>query len=259
MKHLTKTIFVCVIMLTSFAYAADVPKQKTDAWSQEDSISYSIGLDMGSRFKKMGIEIRPDMFSKGFKDAITESKPALSEEEIQTAMDAFQKDRQEKQQAMMAEQQKKMVEQAAKNKEEGEKFLSENKKKEGVVTTESGLQYMVLKQGKGEKPGPTDTVTVDYKGTLIDGTEFDSSYKRGEPASFPLNRVIKGWSEGLQLMSPGAKYRFFIPSDIAYGERGAGQDIGPDATIIFEVELLKVTPAPDKATAGDSGQNKHPE
>jgi FKBP-type peptidyl-prolyl cis-trans isomerase len=119
-------------------------------------------------------------------------------------MDAFQKERKEKQKIMMAEQQKKLAEQAVKNKEEGEKFLSENKKKEGVVTTDSGLQYIVLKEVKGDKPKPTDTVTVHYKGTLLDGTEFDSSYKRGQPATFPLNGVIKGWSEGLQLMSPGA-------------------------------------------------------
>lgn len=247
-------IFVCVIMLTSFAYAADVPEQKPDALNQTDSISYGLGLDMGSRFKQMGVEINPDMFAKGFKDSITESEPALSEEELRSAMDAFQKERKEKQKAVMAEQQKKQAEQAAKNKEEGEKFLAENKQKEGVLTTESGLQYMVLKEGKGEKPKPTDTVTVDYKGTFIDGTEFDSSYKRGEPASFPLNGVIKGWTEGLQLMSPGAQYRFFIPSDLAYGKKGRGETIGPEATLVFEVELLEVTPAPAKAKAGDHGR-----
>jgi FKBP-type peptidyl-prolyl cis-trans isomerase len=261
MKHLIKTIFVCGIMLTSFAYAADVPEQKADAvkteadaWNRTDSISYTIGRDMASNFKKMGVEINPDVFSKGFKDGITEAEPALSEEEMQQAKDAFQKDRQEKQKAMMAEQQKKMAEQAAKNKEEGEKFLAENMKKEGVVTTASGLQYIVLKEGKGEKPTATDTVTVNYKGTLLDGTEFDSSYKRGEPASFPLNGVIKGWTEGLQLMSPGAQYRFFIPSDLAYGKRGGGKVIGPDATLVFEVELLEVKSVPAKAKTGDPGR-----
>ncbi len=254
MKHLIKTIFVCGIMLTSFACSADVPEQKPDAGNQTDSISYTIGLDMASNFKKMGVEINPDVFSKGFKDGITEAEPALSEEEMQKAKDAFQKERQEKQKAMMAEQQKKMAEQAAKNKEEGEKFLAENKEKEGVVTTASGLQYIVLKEGKGEKPKAADTVTVNYKGTLLDGTEFDSSYKRGKPASFPLNGVIEGWTEGLQLMSPGAQYRFFIPSDMAYGKRGGGKAIGPDATLIFEVELLEVKPAPVKEKAGDPGR-----
>jgi FKBP-type peptidyl-prolyl cis-trans isomerase FklB len=259
MKYLIKTIFVCVIMLTSFAYAADVPQQKAEAWNRTDSLSYSIGLNLGSNFKKMDVEINPDIFLKGLKDGVTGSEPALSEEEIRNAMDAFQKERKEKQKTMMAEQQKKLAELAEKNKEEGEKFLAENTKKEGVVTTASGLQYIVLKEGKGEKPNTTDTVTVNYKGTLLDGTEFDSSYKRGEPASFPLNGVIKGWTEGLQLMSPGAQYRFFIPSDLAYGKRGGGKDIGPDATLVFEVELLKVAHPPVKAKTGDHGLNKSPD
>lgn len=261
MKHLIKTVFVCGILLTSFAYAADDQKQQpeavktgADSWNQTDSISYSLGMDMGSRFKKMGVEINPDMFTKGFKDSISESEPALSEEQIRNAMDTFQAEMKEKQKAMMAEQQKKMMEQAAKNKEEGEKFLAENKKKDGVVTTASGLQYIVLKEGKGEKPKAADTVTVNYKGMLLDGTEFDSSYKRGEPTSFPLGGVIKGWTEGLQLMSPGAQYRFFIPSDIAYGKRGAGKDIGPDTTLIFEVELLEVKPGPAKVNVEDHGR-----
>lgn len=254
MKHVIQTIFVCIIMLTSFAYAAEVPEQKTDAWNQKDSISYSFGLDLGSKFKNMDVEINPDMLFKGFKDGFTEAKPALSEEELQSAKDVFQKKRIEKQKAMMAEQQKKLDDQAAKNREEGEKFLAENKKKEGVVTTASGLQYIVLKEGKGEKPNADDTVTVNYKGILLDGTEFDSSYKRNAPASFPLKGVIKGWTEGLQLMSPGAHYLFYIPSDLAYGKRGGGEAIGPDATLIFEIELLEVKPAPVKEEAGDPGR-----
>ncbi|MGH9569716.1 MAG: FKBP-type peptidyl-prolyl cis-trans isomerase, partial [Candidatus Angelobacter sp.] len=126
------------------------------------------------------------------------------------------------------------------NKKEGEAFLAANKTKEGVITTPSGLQYKVLKQGTGPKPTTTDKVVCNYKGTLINGKEFDSSYKRGEPATFPVNGVIKGWTEALQLMPVGSKYQLFIPADLAYGERGAGADIGPDATLIFEVELLSI-------------------
>lgn len=126
------------------------------------------------------------------------------------------------------------------NKAEGAAFLAENGKKEGVITTKSGLQYKVLTEGEGAAPSATDNVTVNYKGTTIDGNEFDSSYKRGTPATFPLNRVIPGWTEGLQLMKEGAKYQFYIPSDLAYGSRGAGRDIGPNSTLIFDVELIKV-------------------
>src|SRR5881394_629143 len=138
---------------------------------------------------------------------------------------------------------------AEKNKAEGEKFLEENKKKDGVKTTASGLQYKVLKEGSGPSPKETDTVVTNYRGTLIDGTEFDSSYKRNEPATFPVNRVIKGWTEALQLMKPGGKYKLFIPSNLAYGPGGAGGDIGPNATLIFEVELLSSKPAEAATTS----------
>ena len=141
---------------------------------------------------------------------------------------------------------------AEKNTTEGEKFLTENKNKPGVKTTASGLQYKVLKEGSGSPPKETDTVVVNYRGTLIDGTEFDSSYKRGEPATFPVNRVIKGWTEALQLMKPGSKSQLFIPANLAYGERGAGGDIGPNATLIFEVELLNVKPGESGAASSPS-------
>jgi FKBP-type peptidyl-prolyl cis-trans isomerase FklB len=127
-----------------------------------------------------------------------------------------------------------------KNKKEGEEYLAENKKKEGIITTQSGLQYKVLKKGTGKIPKSTDTVTVNYRGTLIDGTEFDSSYRRGQPASFKVNGVIRGWTEALQLMKEGAKWQLYIPSNLAYGERGAGRNIGPNSTLIFEVELISI-------------------
>jgi FKBP-type peptidyl-prolyl cis-trans isomerase len=132
---------------------------------------------------------------------------------------------------------------AAKNKKEGEQFLSENKKKDGVITTESGLQYIVIKKGEGDKPGAEDTVSVHYRGTLLDGTEFDSSYDRNQPAILALSGVIRGWTEGIQLMSPGAKYKFFMSPDLAYGAGGTGGDIGPEATLIFEVELIEIKSA----------------
>jgi len=150
-----------------------------------------------------------------------------------TEIQAFQKEMQAK---MVAE----MQALAAKNKAAGEAFLAENAKKEGVVVTDSGLQYKIIEEGEGPSPGPSDMATVNYRGTLIDGTQFDSSYDRGQPATFPVGGVIAGWTEALQLMKPGAKWQLFIPADLAYGERGAGKDIGPNSTLVFDVELLSV-------------------
>jgi FKBP-type peptidyl-prolyl cis-trans isomerase FklB len=175
----------------------------------------------------------------GLKDALAGKEAALTKEEREKTLQAFQKEMMEKQITASKEA-------ATKNAAEGEKFLTENKKKDGVKTTASGLQYKVLKEGSGPSPKETDTVVVNYKGTLIDGTEFDSSFKRNEPASFQVNRVVKGWIEALQLMKAGSKYQLFIPSALAYGERGAGQLIGPNATLIFEVELLSIK-APEPA------------
>ena len=162
-----------------------------------------------------------------------DAKTLLSDKEAQEVMMTFQKE----QMAKLNENARKLGE---KNKKEGETFLAENKKKPGVVTLPSGLQYKILKEGTGRNPKATDTVVTHYRGTLLDGKEFDSSYKRGEPATFPLNGVIRGWTEALQLMKPGAKWQLFIPPQLAYGERGAGQDIGPNATLIFEVELIAI-------------------
>jgi FKBP-type peptidyl-prolyl cis-trans isomerase FklB len=179
------------------------------------------------------IDVDLEILVTGIKDALSGAKPLMTEQEMKETITALQKDLQAKQQ----EQTKALAE---KNKKEGEAFLAENKKKQGVITMPSGLQYKILTDGKGKSPKATDTVTVNYKGTLIDGTEFDSSYKRGQPATFAVNGVIPGWTEALQLMKEGSKWQMFIPSNLAYGERGAGGAIGPNAVLIFEVELISI-------------------
>jgi len=197
--------------------------------SQKDKVSYIIGMDIGNNLKKQSIDIDPNILARGVKDTLSGVKPLLTEKEIQETMATFQKE-------MMAKQE----EVGKKNKSEGEAFLAENKKKEGVKTLPSGLQYKVSKAGTGKKPKSNDTVTVHYRGTLINGTEFDSSYKRGQTVSFPVSGVIPGWTEALQLMEEGAKWQLFIPSNLAYGEKGAGNVIGPNATLIFEIELISI-------------------
>ena len=211
----------------------------------KDKLSYSIGLDIGMTFKKQKMELNSDALAAGVKDGLSGVQPLLTEDEVRQVMTTFSKEMTEK--TAMANK-----EAAEKNTAEGEKFLRENKNKPGVKTTASGLQYKALKEGSGAPPKATDTVVVNYRGTLVDGTEFDSSYKRGEPATFPVNRVIKGWTEALQLMKPGSKYQLFIPASLAYGERGAGGDIGPNATLIFEVELMNVKPGESGAASSPS-------
>jgi FKBP-type peptidyl-prolyl cis-trans isomerase FklB len=226
----TKIIAVAAITLMGTRLHA----QNTPAFKdQKDKVSYSIGLNIGTNFKRQGIEISTDMLLSGIKDAISGGKPALTDAEVQQTLMAFQ-------QEMMAKQAEKAKGLGEKNKKDGEAFLAANKKKDGVKTTASGLQYKVLVDGKGKKPTADDTVRVHYRGTLIDGTEFDSSYKRNEPAEFPLNGVIPGWTEAVQLMTVGSKWQIVLPSALAYGERGQGQDIGPAATLLFDIELLAI-------------------
>lgn len=229
--------FIAIVglgLLSSSVYAAD----KSDLKTQKDKVSYSIGLDIGRNLKDQSIEIDPKLLSQGIQDAIS-GKHLLTDEEIQKVMSTFREEMQAK-----AAAQAKVV--GDKNLKEGDAFLAENKKKKGVVTLPSGLQYKILTAGTGKKPKATDTVTTNYKGTLIDGTEFDSSYKRGEPASFPVEGVIPGWTEALQLMPVGSKWQLVVPPSLAYGPRGAGQAIGPNATLIFEVELLSIQEAGKK-------------
>lgn len=199
-----------------------------------DKLSYALGIGIGSQLAGMGAKgLNIDDFAQAVKDVISGTPLKVDNAEAQSLVQAFFQEQEEKQRAAAAEAGK--VAKAA-----GESFLAENAKKEGVVVLPSGLQYQVLKEGNGKKPSATDQVKCHYEGTLIDGTIFDSSYQRNEPATFGLNQVITGWTEGVQLMSEGAKYRFFIPYNLAYGERGAGAQIPPFAALVFDVELLKV-------------------
>lgn len=192
-----------------------------------DKVSYALGLGIGRQLEEMGAnDIVAEDFAAAMKDVLTGAELKIDETEAQAMVQNYL--------------QKKNEEKVQKAKAEGEAFLVENGKKDGVVTLPSGLQYQVLKEGNGKSPKATDQVKCHYEGTLVNGKVFDSSYRRGEPATFPLNGVIAGWTEGLQLMKEGAKYRFFIPFNLAYGTRGAGQDIPPYAALIFDVELIEV-------------------
>ncbi len=208
---------------------------------KKDKISYSIGVDVGKSIMKQKIEISPEPFMAGFKDGQADKTTLMTEDEIRQTLMALQSEMLEKQKADLKET-------ANKNLSAGEKFLDDNKKKKDVVTLPSGLQYRIIKDGKGDSPKATDVVTTHYRGKLIDGTEFDNSYNRGEPVKFAVNGVIPGWTEALQLMKPGAKWELYIPSKLAYGENGVGQIIGPNSALVFEVELLTVEKG-DKANA----------
>ncbi len=202
--------------------------------SLKDKVSYAIGLNIGKSMKQDDVDLDPDMLLRGIKDALSGAKALLTDEQIGEVMGAFQKE-------MKAKQTEARKAAGEKAKAEGDAFLAENKKKEGVVTLPSGLQYKVIKSGLGKvKPKATDTVVTHYVGKLINGTEFDSSIKRGEPAEFQVGGVIPGWTEALQLMKAGDKWQIFVPAHLAYGEKGAGRSIGPNATLIFEVELLEI-------------------
>ena len=209
------------------------PNAAGSSQSLEDKASYIIGYNLGRQLKSNDIKANTDLILKGLRDATSGAQAMMSEEEMQSTMQTFQ-------QQVMAAQEAKQKALGEKNKSEGEAFLAKNKARQGVKTTESGLQYEVLKEGTGPMPKATDTVTVNYKGTLMDGSTFDSSYDRGEPATFVLNQVIPGWTEGVQLMKVGSKYKFYIPAALGYGERGAGNVIGPNAPLVFEVELLSI-------------------
>ncbi len=212
------------------------PATQTPPSTTQQKTSYVIGLNIGNDPMLRGIEIDVNMLARGIADALSGKQPALSEQEIQAAFAELRKIMAAKEEEAMAEARK----QGELNKQRGEQFLAQNKAKPDVKTTPSGLQYKVLKSGNGPTPTATDKVRTHYHGTLIDGTVFDSSVQRGEPAEFPVGGVIRGWTEALQLMKVGDKWQLFIPSELAYGPRGAGGVIGPNATLIFEIELLDI-------------------
>lgn len=226
---------------TPAASSAATPKTGTAAKTgaplvlktQKDKVSYAIGLNIGKSFRKDSVDVNSLIFARGVKDAITGAKPLLTDDELKAALTELQAEL------------KKHQDDAARvagesNQKAGETFLAENKAKDGIVALPSGLQYKIITAGTGPKPAETDSVVCNYRGTLLDGTEFDSSYKRGQPATFPVNGVIKGWTEALQLMPVGSKWQLFVPADLAYGARGAGGEIGPNATLVFEVELISI-------------------
>ncbi|WP_316348989.1 FKBP-type peptidyl-prolyl cis-trans isomerase [Desulfuromonas acetoxidans] len=199
----------------------------------QQRVSYSVGLDVARNFKENEFELDTDLILQGIKDAQNGAQPRMSEEQIASTMEEFQ-------QHMMEQYQQRMARQSTENATKEADFLAENGKKEGVVTLDSGLQYKVVEAGSGASPTAENTVRVDYRGTLLDGTEFDSSYKRGEPAEFQVNRVIPGWTEALQLMKEGATWELYIPAKLAYGERGMGQVIAPNSMLIFEVKFHSI-------------------
>jgi FKBP-type peptidyl-prolyl cis-trans isomerase len=218
-----------VFLLAAQVGAGEPPVFKT----QKEKISYGIGVDMSRNFKQQGVEFDADALLKGFKDDSSGGKLLMSEEDIRATLNAYQTE-------LLQKRAQAMIVAAAENKKIGEAFLAENGKKEGVVTLPSGLQYKILKAGDGRKPTEVDTVECNYRGTLLNGSEFDNSYRTGKPAAFKVTGLIPGWTEALKLMSAGSKWQLFIPPQLAYGDRGAGGVIGPNAALIFELELLSI-------------------
>ena len=223
--------------------APAAPGGQVELKTFEQKLSYGLGLNVGRSLKEDGMSPDPALVARGIRDALTGAQPMLSDEELEAVFGQVQQQMQAKAAAEQQKMEAMMKDQGAKNVPAGKQFLAENMKKEGVKTTASGLQYKVLKQGDGPKPKATDVVKVHYHGTLPDGTVFDSSVARGMPAQFRLDQVIPGWTEGVQLMPVGSKYTFWLPSDLAYGERGAGAKIPPNQVLVFDVELLGIVPA----------------
>jgi FKBP-type peptidyl-prolyl cis-trans isomerase len=227
------SVLALPLVLSSCAHTTPEKARKTELNTYSEKIMYIFGQDIGNRLKNMDTAIDLDTLVQGIEDALHDKEPLITKKEANQVKKEFSESMQRKNIQVQTAR-------AKKNLMEGEAFLEENGIKQGIITTESGLQYRVLSEGNGPKPKENDQVRINYTGTLIDGTEFDSSYKRGKPVTFNLKGVIRGWEEALQLMPVGSTYRLFIPSNLAYGERGAGQVIGPNATLIFEVELLEI-------------------
>jgi FKBP-type peptidyl-prolyl cis-trans isomerase FklB len=232
MKRIAIAVLACGLMACG-ASAQDAP---TALKTQKDKLSYAIGMEMGKGVKAQGLDVDPNVVSQGLKDAVTGGKSLMSDEELKAVISALQDDIKQKQmQALEAA--------AAENKKQGAAYLTENGKKEGVITLPDGLQYKIITAGQGKKPVETDTVMCNYTGTFTDGTEFDSSAEAGKPVPFEIKTVIPGFKEALQLMPVGSKWHIVVPADLAYGERGAGGVIGPNATLVFDIELVSIQSA----------------
>lgn len=253
--HWAAAAAVAFVLLLSAASGGEEPAEtaaeKAGIKSKAQRLSYAVGLEVGASLKQIGTELDTAALARAIEDALTGKEPLLEPAELGAIKEQFIKDMQAKEAERRAEAERKgaeiktrHAEEAKTNLIEGPKFLAENKKNKGVVETATGLQYQVIKAGEGKSPAAADTVKVHYRGTLTNGTEFDSSYKGGQPAVFQVGRVISGWTEALQLMKPGAKYKLVIPSDLAYGAQSKGEHISPNSVLVFEVELLEVMAAP---------------
>ena len=239
---LTWTMALAMALVAGVAAAQQAPELQSD----KEKISYALGMGLANQLKAQSIEVDPEVLARGLADAPSGGKTVLTEQEARALVAGVQKELKAKQAAVQSETIRVRKELGEKNRKDGDAFLAENKAREGVVTSASGLQYKVVKEGDGKRPALDDTVICHYRGTLIDGTEFDSSYKRNQPATLPLKKLIKGWSEALQLMPVGSRWQLVIPSALAYGERGVGRTVGPHATLVFDVELISIK---DRAAA----------
>lgn len=265
MKRIRITLVALLMCSALASYAEDAnpsppPANSTPATSalkdDKDKVSYSLGVDIGRTLQKLQLDLNETALSQGIADVLGNKPMAMSDQELQQTLQAFQQKMMQKQQEAMSKKQEEMKTVAEKNKVEGKKFLDDNAKKSGVKTTASGLQYKVIKEGTGDKPKDADIVETNYRGTTIDGKEFDSSAKHGSSFSFPVNGVIKGWSEALKMMPVGSKWEIYVPSDLAYGDEGYGDDIAPGSTLVFEVELLSIK---KNAANTPPGPNAQPE
>jgi FKBP-type peptidyl-prolyl cis-trans isomerase FklB len=265
MKRTRITLLAILLSSALFSYGDEAKPSASPASgspagttlnNDKDKVSYSLGVDIGRTLQRLQLDLNQDALSKGMTDVLGNKPMSMTDQELQQTLQAFQQKMMQKQQEAMSKKQDEMKAVAEKNKADGKKFLDDNAKKADVKTTPSGLQYKVIKEGKGDKPKDSDIVETNYRGTTIDGKEFDSSAKHGSSFSFPVNGVIKGWSEALKMMPVGSKWELYVPSDLAYGDEGYGEDIAPGSTLVFEVELLGI-----KKNAGNNppGVEQQPE
>ena len=254
------TLALALALLAGGAAAEQATKGKSEKGkseklkSEKEKISYALGMGFAHQLRTQSIEVDPEVLVRALKDALSRGKTLLTEEEARAIVAGLQKELKAKQTALQSEKVRVRKELGEKSQQDGEAFLAKNKTREGVVTLASGLQYKILKKGDGRRPALDDTVICHYRGTLVDGTEFDSSYKRNQPATLPVKKLIKGWSEGLQLMPVGSTWQFVIPSTLAYGDRGVGRHVGPRATLVFDVELISIK----DRTAAATTERKEP-